>query len=255
MIPKVIHQIWIQGYDSIPSQLKEYHDGCQRINNDFVHILWDEQKIVKLMKKYFDKKFIDAYNSFTIAAQKADFARYIILYVYGGIYLDMDMVCRKNLTPFLKFNFFFTTQVFYTYHESYLNGIIGCVPKHPAFIYLFRNIFERLKFTNIPSKVSYSTGTKVLYKSIHDYIRDTGDDNFQIIDRKYLHPCTPFDKDSCVNECEDCYIAHTNHASWCPQYVKFFNKYVLKDLRTKLLILGLIIIFIIIIIIFAYRRK
>ena len=36
------------------------------------------------------------------AIQRADLIRYVLLYVYGGIYLDLDYVCLRNLGPLLE---------------------------------------------------------------------------------------------------------------------------------------------------------
>nr|AEX62747.1 uncharacterized glycosyl transferase [Moumouvirus Monve] len=106
MIPNILHQIWIQGYDKIPDDLKKYFINCQKVNNNFEHILWDDDKIRKLLIDKFDPEYLETYDYFKVPAQKADFARYAILYTYGGIYLDMDMVCRKNLESLLQYNFF-----------------------------------------------------------------------------------------------------------------------------------------------------
>ena len=50
MIPKIIHQIWLQGEDKIPPELSEHYASCKRINNDFEHIFWDETKIKNYSK-------------------------------------------------------------------------------------------------------------------------------------------------------------------------------------------------------------
>ncbi|XWV24973.1 glycosyl transferase [Tupanvirus deep ocean] len=240
-IPKIIHQIWIQGSQNIPNKLKEYHDGCKIINNTFQHILWDEDNILKLLNDNFGKKYVDTYNSFTVFAQKADFARYAILYVNGGIYLDMDMVCRKNLEPFLNYQVFCTTDALHIFVKRYLNGIIGAVPKHPIFLYVFKNIFERLPHKN---KVTYSTGTKLFYDSAMEYIKETGNNDISVIDRKYLHPCNPYDDDDCPYTCNDCYVAHTSYSSWSSNFFKHFNRYFkIKYLYIILIIIFLLVVF------------
>src|SRR6187399_325467 len=98
MIPKIIHQIWLQGYDNIPAELKNDHENCKIVNNDFEYIVWDKDKIKKLLDDKFGKDYSDLFDTYKIFAQQADFARYAILYVYGGIYLDMDILCKKNLS-------------------------------------------------------------------------------------------------------------------------------------------------------------
>jgi inositol phosphorylceramide mannosyltransferase catalytic subunit len=223
-IPKIIHQIWIQGYNQIPNKLKNFHLHCKIINNDYEFIVWDETSIKKLLEK-FGEKYIKLYDSHTIFAQKADIARYAILYIYGGIYLDMDMICRKNLSSLLNFQVFLTTGYpsFLNFMiNRYYNGIIGAIPNHPVFQFVFKNIFER---QNSKDKVLYSTGPILLYDSVIEYIKTTGKNDITVIDRKYIHPCSPYDDDLCPFTCDSCYVAHTNDGSWYSSFVKNFYKY------------------------------
>ncbi|AGC01984.1 glycosyltransferase [Acanthamoeba polyphaga moumouvirus] len=237
MIPKIIHQIWIQGYNQIPEDLKILHISCQNINNDFEHILWDDDKIKDMLKNNYGKKYLDLYENYTIMAQKADFARYAILYKYGGIYLDMDMVCRKNLAPFLQYNFFFTAYLFHEYFKRYLNGIIGSIPKHPVFAIIFKNIFERKHLVN---DVHKSTATELFYDSITEYAKINPNHDMVLIDRKFLHPCNIYNDETCPYTCTDCYVAHTNYSSWSPG-LRFF-KTIIKYKYILLIILLVIII-------------
>lgn len=246
VIPAIIHQIWIQGYDKVPESLKLLHDGCKIVNDNFKFLFWDETKIKKLLLKYFGKKYLDTYESYQVFAQKSDFARYAILYTYGGIYLDMDMICHKNFKPFLNYDFFCTTDSLYAFilSKKYLNGIMGAKKKHAIFPFIFKNIFERLPYT---SYVLYSTGPKLLYDSVMEYKKKTGIDNITIIDRKYLHPCVTYDDDSCPYTCTDCYVAHTNYNSWGSWHRKFIFKYLIKNLR-------IILIFVVIFILYSIIR-
>ena len=241
-IPKIIHQIWIQGYNYIPDKLKNFHLQCKTINNDFEYIVWNETSIIKLLLENFSKEYVDLYKSYTIFAQKADFARYVILYIYGGIYLDMDMVCRKNLSPFLQYNVFCTTDTFHFVVKRYLNGIVGAIPKHPVFIFVFKNIFAR---QNEKNKITYSTGTKLFYDSVTEYIEKTGQNDIKVVDKKYLHPCNSYDDDICPYACDGCFVAHTSYSSWSSPVFKYFNKY--AKLKYIYLLILFIILFIVLI--------
>ncbi|AUV58470.1 glycosyltransferase [Bandra megavirus] len=243
MTSKIIHQIWIQGYSSIPDNLKKYHLECQKVNNNFEQKFWDENKIVKLIHDKFDQEYLDLYNSYTFPAQKADFARYIILYTYGGIYLDMDMVCKKNLEPFLQYNFFFTPYIFYNFFKRYLNGVIGAKPKHPVFLNIFKNMFER---RNILHDVTNSTGTGLFYHSVMEYANNNPNNDMVMIDRKYLHPCDIYNSDDCTNTCTDCFIVHQSYSSWSPS---------LRILKSALKHKYWILIIIILIIVLLVIRK
>lgn len=214
MIPKIIHQIWLQGKNNIPPELKLFHDECYVVNNNFKQMFWDENKIRKLLKSKFGKKYVDLFDYFTVFAQKADFARYAILYTYGGIYLDMDTKCKKNLSPFTEYKFFTTIagDGFYDLYERYHNAVIGTIPQHSLFPIMFKNIFARQSHAN---NVTYSTGTRLFYDSIQEYLKSNPND-ITIVDPKYLHPCGILSGPDCINQCDECYIVHTNHSSWSP---------------------------------------
>jgi len=241
MIPNIMHQIWTQGYDKIPPELKNYYTTCAKINSDFQHIFWDEEKIRAFLKTYYKPQFIEFYDACTYKAQKADVARYAILYIYGGIYLDMDTVCRKNLSPFLKYDFFVTGNIMSKILRRYLNGIIGARPRHPLFLVIFKNMFDRKAHLD---DVLYSTGPKLLYASIEEYKKITNKNDISIVDTKYLYPCAIHNDSNCPSTCKDCYIAHTSYVSWSPGLR--CAKHIFKNLELVLAILTIIIILIII---------
>ena len=243
MIPKIIHQIWLQGYTNMPTKLQIFNGSCKYINDDFKHIFWSDKNIKKLLLKKFGKEYVDLFEYYKIPAQKADFARYAILYIYGGIYLDMDTICKKNLSCFLTNRFFFTSTNDLL-NKRYQTGIIGSIPKHPIFTIMFKNMFSRMIYAE---NLTYSTGTKLFYDSVHEYLRTTKINDIKIINPKYLHPCGIFDDELCECACDECYIVHTNYSSWSP-FIRLL-KYLVKNIKLILIFIILIIACII------YNRK
>lgn len=56
---------------------------------EFTHILWDDKMARDLiLEKY--PWFLETYDSYSSNIQRADAARYFILYTYGGLYADLD---------------------------------------------------------------------------------------------------------------------------------------------------------------------
>lgn len=101
-IPKIIHQIWIQGYDELPQDLKAKHKLIKQNNQDYQVILWDDVKIKKLLKKYDAINYlyysIEIMDGFIKKYQsQSDVARLIILKEYGGFYIDIDYYCPLSL--------------------------------------------------------------------------------------------------------------------------------------------------------------
>ena len=49
-------------------------------------------------------EYIEAYNAFYHNVQKADFLRLALVYLYGGFYMDLDMLSLKPLDELRKYN-------------------------------------------------------------------------------------------------------------------------------------------------------
>ena len=53
---------------------------------------------------HYKGEIADVYNNFNIIVAKADFWRYLVLYKYGGIYLDMDSNINRTFNDLIKDN-------------------------------------------------------------------------------------------------------------------------------------------------------
>ena len=85
MIPKVIHYCWFGG-KPLPKDAKKYIESWKKYLPDYEIKRWDESN--------FDVNMIP-YTKEAYAAKKyafvSDYARFWILYNYGGIYFDTDV--------------------------------------------------------------------------------------------------------------------------------------------------------------------
>lgn len=98
---KIIHQIWLQGEKELPKNLQIYKQSVQKYAKDFEIIYWDYSKISNLVKTKFPN-FIDKWNSILEDKQSlikfTDISRWLILYEYGGFYLDRDIELLQDIT-------------------------------------------------------------------------------------------------------------------------------------------------------------
>lgn len=119
LIPKIIHQIWL-GKRPIPTQIQSYMQSWKTYHPDWKFILWTEDNLIPLQNQ-------ELYNQVIDLRQKADIVRYEVLYQYGGIYVDIDMECFKNIEPLLQgVEFFLGTE-----DDLYLsNELMAVTKKH-----------------------------------------------------------------------------------------------------------------------------
>ena len=100
MIPKIIHQTWKD--ENIPEKWIDSVNSCKRVYSDFTYMLWTDEKMEEFIKNE-HSWFYDTYMGYPHHIQRCDAFRYFVLYTYGGIYLDMDITCLKDLKDFLKY--------------------------------------------------------------------------------------------------------------------------------------------------------
>ena len=103
MIPKVIHQIWINFDQKTPKPIPEKYlpwmDSWKERHPDWVYMLWGDREIESLILENY-QEYWQLYNSCKYPVQKTDIARIIIVHYYGGLYTDTDTECRQNLDKF-----------------------------------------------------------------------------------------------------------------------------------------------------------
>ena len=102
MIPKIIHQIWI-GEKKLPTEEQKWIETWKHNNPEFQHILWTNDNIPKLPKTY--NPIIKSLG--TKMALISDIYRYFILYLYGGYYVDTDIINYRNINDLIVYDYVF----------------------------------------------------------------------------------------------------------------------------------------------------
>ena len=162
-----MHQIWYQGEGKIPTKLKNYKEGCKKMNSEYKQYIWDGEMIERFIEDNYPQ-YEELYKGFPLMIQKIDFAKYLILHFYGGVYIDMDVKCLKKVNKLIglfagkemmvapapkeiPFDFYnkMTKYIFkfdVTETDRYINnGIIIANKNHGFFLYLCDEIQRRFK--------------------------------------------------------------------------------------------------------------
>src|SRR5438105_4960637 len=106
-IPLIFHQMWLdtKSHSNMePEKYKVlgYPEVCRQVNKEFKHMFWDYNKLVTLFEDPQLAKYKSFWYNLPKIYEKCDFARYAIMYLYGGIYLDLDFECYKSFEPLTK---------------------------------------------------------------------------------------------------------------------------------------------------------
>jgi len=106
MIEPFIHFVWIDKNDvNVEGAPKKYHSSLekwQNMNPEMNVIVWSYNDIILLLKENFPDKTLEFFNSVRDVISRCDFIRFVIVYVYGGMYVDLDFHCLRPLYPFLR---------------------------------------------------------------------------------------------------------------------------------------------------------
>nr|WP_315402764.1 glycosyltransferase [uncultured Sphingobacterium sp.] len=98
MVPKIIHQI----VGKKPSELVKMclESWKVTIRHGFKIVYWDDDSLAKFIKDKYEFA-LDAFLNARNHAEAADIARYLVIYHYGGYYVDWD-ISLNNAEDFLS---------------------------------------------------------------------------------------------------------------------------------------------------------
>ena len=67
------------------------------LNKEWEWKFYDDDNIQTWMRQHFSGHVCEMYNSIQVGAAKADLWRYCVLYIHGGVYLDIKTVLIQNI--------------------------------------------------------------------------------------------------------------------------------------------------------------
>lgn len=102
MIPKIIHCIWLSG-DAKNKTYQECIETWKKVMPDYEIKEWS---LKNLPKDVLEFTFVKEAIKERKWAYAADYIRLYVLYEYGGIYLDMDVIVYKPFDCFLNYGAF-----------------------------------------------------------------------------------------------------------------------------------------------------
>ena len=86
-IPRNCYTTWHS--KQLPPLMKANYDKLKDNNPDICFHLYDEYDCSNFIEKHFDKEVLDAYERLSPSSYKSDLWRFCVLYIHGGIYLDI----------------------------------------------------------------------------------------------------------------------------------------------------------------------
>ena len=167
MIPRIVHQTWKD--EELPERFLESQRSWQEHNPGWTYKLWTDSALDQFVgEKYPD--LLPLYRSYPEQIQRSDAARYMLLHYYGGVYSDLDIVCRRPFDDLLQERVVLRANA----PGSVTNDLMMSEPGHP----FFRHVIDSLpdayrvwqrKYLLRTFRVFLTTGPYFLAIAYHRY--------------------------------------------------------------------------------------
>lgn len=160
-IPPAIHFIFFENlYEThidrtlIPSVGSKAPELCQFHNPNFTITTWNASASRALLETHYPW-FLPTYDSYRYPIQRVDAIKYFILYHFGGIYMDLDIACRRPLTPLLQWPAWLPKAT----PLGLNNDLMASRAKHPLVERMVKRLMPRNKWLVFPYvTIFWSTG-------------------------------------------------------------------------------------------------
>ncbi|PRP76523.1 glycosyltransferase family 32 protein [Planoprotostelium fungivorum] len=181
-IPHIIHQSWKT--KDLPFKFERWSGSWRTYNQNWRWILWTNEDNLAICERYFPW-FLEKFKSMKGEIYRADLSRNMYLYLYGGVYADLDQEALRPIQPLFtkakanteKYfdrtsgNVSTATSVAYTGTmggggiHSMPNAWMASTPEHPLWLFPLITALER-KDGGAPEEIS---GPIALFKSYEIY--------------------------------------------------------------------------------------
>lgn len=137
LIPRTVHFIYFadlyhlhDGTPSLPSTSRSHApELCRKFNPTYEIRIWNETEAHSFIETEYPW-FLPTYTAYAHPIQRVDALKYFILYHFGGVYMDLDVACRRPLDPLLQYPAWFP-------EASPLgvnNDLMASMPGHPVLL-------------------------------------------------------------------------------------------------------------------------
>lgn len=164
MIPKIIYQTWYT--TELHPLIKSKVDNTKSLNPNYSHKIYTDEEIDRFVNENFPGEIAECYNRLNIVVAKTDLWRYLILYKYGGVYLDMDSSIEKPLDELIKDE----DKAVITSEgnkEFYVQWALIFSKGHPILKKTVELIVENIKNNSFPNDIHKMTGPTVFTRAVN----------------------------------------------------------------------------------------
>jgi mannosyltransferase OCH1-like enzyme len=174
VVPLNLYLTW--SIKQLPPKMQENVDRMRKVNPEFNIQIFDCDERRQFIKNNFPEDILTAYDTLKPGAYKADLWRLCVLYINGGIYVDIKFNCINN------FKFIALTEREHLLLDrpghwkegeiGLANGIIVAKPKNNLLLRCINKISENVKDKNYDFSTLYPTGPGLLGEQYIKMLRE-----------------------------------------------------------------------------------
>eukprot|EP00877_Chromochloris_zofingiensis_P006264 jgi/Chrzof1/1891/Cz10g25050.t1 len=165
LIPKLIHQSW--KHKDLPDFFRTNSASWTQHHQQWQYKLWTDDENHQLVASHFPW-FLDIYQAFENNIERADSARYMYMYMFGGVYVDLDIEALKPVDSLLQGHDVVLAYMGSdpTFSNSIPNAFLASVPHHPFWLMMLFNI----KLSWQPHfRPEFTTGPAMLKRTLEQF--------------------------------------------------------------------------------------
>lgn len=164
VIPLKVFQTWCT--KNLPPFMKQCVEDLRLKNPEFEYFLFDDTDRRNFIKDNFDENVVIAYDTLIPPAYKADLWRLCVLYIHGGIYLDIKLTTVNNFKLIeLTENEHFVKDRLPPF--TVYNALLVCKAHNPLLLLAINNIVYNVKNKYYGKSALEPTGPIMLGKIIY----------------------------------------------------------------------------------------
>jgi hypothetical protein len=160
----LVHQIMLVDGFTLPTRLPlAIAENAHTLRNLYPQAryhMWDGHSLRDLIASHFEPDVREAFDTLAPYSFKADLARFCILYLYGGLYVDLGMRCLNPLRPPVGIGLasFRDYDLLSPSWVSVAGGITWAAPKRQEFRFAIDYVLENCRARYYGENPLYPTG-------------------------------------------------------------------------------------------------
>jgi mannosyltransferase OCH1-like enzyme len=151
-IPLKIHYIFLNKEEAFPELFTTCFERAKSLHPQWDIRLYNENDAQNIISEHIPE-LLGVYNSYTHTVQKSDILRILLVYLFGGFYLDLDIFCLKKLDELTNFQVVLGEEKTISPEElkslglkhsfRIANYMFGSIPRHPFWLYFLKEAIKK----------------------------------------------------------------------------------------------------------------